>query len=119
MSASNKFQKKEFDRQRGTANQRGYGYKWQKARAGFLRSHPLCVKCELESRVRVATVVDHIKPHRNNMKLFWDRNNWQPLCDTCHNSYKKRLEQTGKISGCNNQGIPTDPNHHWNNGGGM
>jgi 5-methylcytosine-specific restriction protein A len=26
-----------------TSTQRGYGYKWQKAREGFLRSHPLCV----------------------------------------------------------------------------
>lgn len=28
-----------------TAAQRGYGYKWQKAREQFLREHPLCLTC--------------------------------------------------------------------------
>ncbi len=31
------------------------------------------------------TVVDHIKPHRGDRKLFWDRGNWQPLCEHHHN----------------------------------
>jgi 5-methylcytosine-specific restriction protein A len=30
-------------------------------------------------------VVDHIKPHRGDMTLFWDPNNHQPACDECHN----------------------------------
>lgn len=30
-------------------------------------------------------VVDHIKPHRGDQKLFWDRRNWQPLCEHHHN----------------------------------
>ena len=29
-------------------------------------------------------VVDHIVPHRGDSNLFWDRNNWQPLCKPCH-----------------------------------
>ena len=33
----------------------------------------------------MATVVDHIKPHRGDKKLFWDRGNWQPLCEHHHN----------------------------------
>ena len=32
-----------------------------------------------------ATVVDHIIPHRGDMKLFWDESNWQALCESCHN----------------------------------
>lgn len=31
------------------------------------------------------TVVDHIVPHRGDQKLFWDRSNWQPLCEHHHN----------------------------------
>lgn len=33
----------------------------------------------------MATVVDHIIPHRGDQKLFWDRGNWQPLCEHHHN----------------------------------
>ena len=42
------------DRDRGTAHQRGYTARWQKARASFLRQHPLCVHCESEGRVGIA-----------------------------------------------------------------
>lgn len=33
----------------------------------------------------ILTVVDHIVPHRGDQKLFWDRGNWQPLCEHHHN----------------------------------
>jgi 5-methylcytosine-specific restriction endonuclease McrA len=70
------------------STQRGYGYKWQQARAGYLLRHPLCVMCQAEKppRVTAATVVDHIIAHRGNMELFWDRANWQGLCTTHHSS---------------------------------
>ena len=76
-----------------TAAQRGYGYKWQKAREGFLRSHPLCVMCQADDRVTAATVVDHKIPHRGDQALFWDRGNWQSLCATHHSRDKQREEQ--------------------------
>jgi 5-methylcytosine-specific restriction protein A len=73
------------DRQRGTAAQRGYDSQWRKARVYFLIKHPLCVHCEKEGTIGAATVVDHIKPHKGNKVLFWDRKNWQGLCETHHN----------------------------------
>ncbi|MCK9504657.1 MAG: HNH endonuclease [Porticoccaceae bacterium] len=103
-----------YDKRRGTSAQRGYGYRWQKARAAYLAKHPLCINHESKGQVVTATVVDHVKPHKNDMKLFWDSSNWQPLCKECHDSYKQRLEKTGRIAGCNADGIPVDPNHHWN-----
>jgi len=69
----------------GTANKQGYNYKWQKARAHYLRENPLCVKHEARGEVEPATVVDHIVPHLGDKALFWDRNNWQSLCSRCHN----------------------------------
>lgn len=75
-----------------TAVQRGYGYKWQQARAQFLRQHPLCVMCEAAGRVEAATVVDHITPHRGDQSLFWRRSNWQSLCATHHSRDKQREE---------------------------
>lgn len=73
-----------MDARRGSANERGYGSRWQKAREGFLRLHPLCVRHEVRGEVVLATVVDHITPHRGDMTLFWQRTNWQPLCKQCH-----------------------------------
>lgn len=81
-----------------TAADRGYGYAWQKARARFLREHPLCVMCEQErpTRVTAATVVDHKIPHRGDKVLFWDESNWQPLCGPHHSSDKQRQENAAR-----------------------
>ncbi|MCG2586507.1 HNH endonuclease signature motif containing protein [Massilia sp. TS11] len=94
--------------------QRGYGYKWQQARAAYLKAHPLCVFClrdagvtatELPDQIAqcvekriappMASVVDHKVAHRGDMKLFWDRDNWQSLCPSCHSSVKQRMEKSG------------------------
>lgn len=70
---------------RPSAHSRGYGSKWQYESKRFLQLHPLCLECQKHGRITEATVVDHIKPHKGNHKLFWDRRNWQPLCESCHN----------------------------------
>jgi 5-methylcytosine-specific restriction protein A len=31
-----------------------------------------------------ASVVDHIRPHRNDPELFWNSENFQSLCVQCH-----------------------------------
>ena len=71
---------------RGTAAERGYGSRWQKARLSFLAEHPLCAECDKQGQVTEATVVDHIVPHRGDLTLFWDMSNWQALCARCHNA---------------------------------
>lgn len=76
--------------------ERGYGGVWQAARAAYLARHPLCVFCEKKGRIEPATVVDHVVPHKGDPKLFWDRKNWQPLCKTCHDSDKQRIEKGGR-----------------------
>lgn len=43
--------------------------------------------------VTPANVVDHVIPHRGNTALFWDRSNWQSLCEHCHNAHKQRQER--------------------------
>ncbi|WP_233882799.1 HNH endonuclease [Brevibacillus laterosporus] len=40
-----------------------------------------------------ATVVDHIVPHKGDKTLFWDRKNWQPLCEQCHNRKTAREDR--------------------------
>ncbi|WP_128102798.1 HNH endonuclease [Paenibacillus sp. DCT19] len=73
-----------YDQHRGTAAERGYDSRWRKARDGYLKKHPLCVTHWKQGYVKEATVVDHIKPHRGDKTLFWDRRNWQGLCKQCH-----------------------------------
>lgn len=76
-----------------TTNERGYTYKWQKARARFLVDHPLCTVCEAEGRVAAATVVDHHIPHRGDQTLFWDESNWRPMCKSHHDA---KTQKEGK-----------------------
>jgi len=99
-----------------TSTKRGYGYAWQKAREGHLRSHPFCAMCldelgigaslaketvivecaERNVAVPWACVVDHRVPHRGDQKLFWNRLNWQSLCTTHHSRDKQRSEQRAR-----------------------
>ncbi|WP_185982832.1 HNH endonuclease [Aureimonas mangrovi] len=89
--------KRERDRQhddrRGSSASRGYGSKWQKARAQFLAEHPLCCRCQDAGTVEPAAVVDHIVPHRGDPALFWSRSNWQALCKPHHDREKQREEK--------------------------
>ena len=91
------------DTRRGTAASRGYGSRWQKARATYLLSHPLCVHHELNGVIVQATVVDHRVPHKGDWSLFWDTSNWQSLCDKCHN-IKTATEDGGFGNGCKKRG---------------
>lgn len=90
-----------------------YNYQWQKARKEYLRLNPMCVECEKRGYVVEATIVDHIIPHKEDLELFWDRDNWQSLCKPCHDRHKQRLEKSGRVVGCTLDGVPIDPNHHW------
>lgn len=78
-----KHKKKEYNN-RPSAHKRGYGRRWQKVSKAYLANHPFCVRCLDKGIHTHATVVDHIKPHKGDMSLFWDKNNWQALCKQCH-----------------------------------
>lgn len=69
---------------RPNAYQRGYGKRWQAASKGWLARNPLCVECERQGQIQQAECVDHILPHRGDMTIFWDSDNWQSLCKRCH-----------------------------------
>lgn len=79
--------------------QRGYGYKWQQARARFLVEHPFCVMCRAEGKKRLAQVVDHRVPHRGDEALFWNEANWQSLCASHHSGAKQREERAAERAG--------------------
>lgn len=97
---------------RGSARQRGYTTRWDKARKTYLLQHPLCVMCMGQGRVTAATVVDHIIPHRGDQALFWDsEKNWQSLCKPHHDSAKQAEEAHGFSSEVGLDGWPLDLKH--------
>ena len=60
------------------------GRRWRNARVRYLTRNPLCAICQQGGKVTIATVVDHIQPHKGNERLLCDEGNWQPLCKPCH-----------------------------------
>src|SRR3990167_952881 len=84
------------DALRGSASERGYNWRWSKESRRFLRLHPLC-QCrdcdEGQKRVTLATVVDHIIPHKGDQNLFWDVSNWQSMSKFCHD--RKTAREAG------------------------
>lgn len=89
-----------------SSSARGYNHRWRKARAQFLQLHPLCRYCEQMGKIQPAEVVDHRVPHKGDQALFWDHDNWQPLCKTCHDAVKQAEERNGRIMGCGVDGEP-------------
>jgi len=69
----------QYNRERGSAHERGYGRRWRKIRKAFLKDNPFCVSCG-----DVATEVDHIIPKTQGGKDEYD--NLQSLCKSCHSS---------------------------------
>jgi 5-methylcytosine-specific restriction protein A len=75
------------DAARGSAASRGYDGKWARESRAYLAAHPTCVACGAPARC-----VDHIRAHKGDMKLFWDRSNWQPMCIPCNSRKNIKFE---------------------------
>jgi hypothetical protein len=58
----------------------------------------------------IATVVDHVIPHRGDHNAFM-HGQLQSLCESCHNSSKQQLETSGFIRDIGLDGKPIDPRH--------
>ena len=73
-----------YEKVRGSAASRGYGYRWQKYRKQFLAENPLCIN--FKECHHVAVLVDHKRPSRGDSPLFWDPDNHQAMCKACHDT---------------------------------
>lgn len=65
---------------RKSAAKRGYDRKHRKARERYLREHPLCERCELESKVSPSIILHH----RDGDPTNRDPANFEALCRDCH-----------------------------------
>jgi len=70
--------------------------RWRALRKVVLARFPACVICQKYGRVTPSTVIDHINPHRGDMKLFWDLENLHGLCASCHSGTKRREENAAR-----------------------
>lgn len=84
--------RRELDRERGSAASRGYDRTWQRLRASVLNEDPLCHFCLAEGRTTAATVVDHIERIRDRPDLRLVRSNLRPLCKPHHDAHTARTE---------------------------
>lgn len=82
--------KARFDKTRPSARQRGYTREWQVARDAFLLAFPYCRHNDCG---RHATVVHHVVAHKGDKRLFWDRANWLPVCQPCHDGALQSKER--------------------------
>lgn len=106
---------------KGTAESRGYGWKWKKLRSRILlRDRYLC-QISLKAGLLVpATEVDHIVSkavwlrEHGNLDHVDDDSNLQAVSHAEHE--KKTLAERGFVSktGGDVTGMPLDPNHAWN-----
>ena len=85
---------REYNSLRGSARKRGYWARWDKASKGYLARHVVCAACAAAGLDEAARVTDHIVPHRGDMGLFWDKNNWQACCRWHHDVVKQSLERS-------------------------
>ncbi len=59
--------------------QKLYDATWEKYREDFLSHNRKCYACG-----EFATVVDHLRPHKGDIELFWKVDNFIPLCKYHH-----------------------------------
>lgn len=85
-------QNKSFDYRRGSARERGYDTRWDKAARSHRRRYPLCRGCEAAGLVVAAELTDHVEPHKGDQAKFWDTSHWQSSCRWHHDVVKQRLE---------------------------
>ena len=65
----------------------------------------------------LASVVDHIDPHKGDERKFWNARNLQSMTKQCHDKFKQSQEKGGAgfDMGSNADGTPLNPDHPWYN----
>lgn len=69
-----------------------YDKRWAETSREFRKEYPACVLHFKKGMVVLPEVVDHWIPHKGDSQLFWDPENWVPLCKSCHDGPKRRIE---------------------------
>lgn len=99
---------------RASAAKRGYDRAWRRLRRLKLQLSPLCEcdRCLSAHTVALAEVVDHIIPIAERPDLRLDLSNLRSMTKRCHDHHTGLRGR--KVWGCDVNGLPLDPDHHWN-----
>ena len=84
-------------RHRGGNDPKYNNVRWATLSRAIRTREPLCRVCARDDRVTGCQMVDHIRPVRLFDIEFFDQDNLQPLCNSCH-ARKSQIE-----SYCHNQ----------------
>lgn len=108
-----RLKRRRYDAARQGSAPRGW-YKspvWFRKRRNQLRAEPYCRMHRTErDELVVATVADHVIPHRGDYMVFW-HGELQSLCKACHDRRKQSDERAGFSSAIGADGWPTDDAH--------
>lgn len=83
---------------------------WARRRFEQLRDKPYCEYCASRGRTTVASVADHVIPHKGDWHLFCE-GTLQSLCEPCHSRVKQSEEVKGFSSAVGPDGVPLDAKH--------
>ena len=74
-------------------------YHWAERRTAQLLGEPFCRACARKGKRVRATDVDHVTPHRGDIKLFVN-GDLQSLCHSCHSRKTMAEMNQRRRSGC-------------------
>jgi 5-methylcytosine-specific restriction enzyme A len=84
--------------------------RWKRVRKHQLQSSPFCKFCMEHGRATVATICDHVEPHKGDINKFW-LGALQSLCLHCHLTAKRDIEERGYRRDIGFDGWPLDRRH--------
>ena len=93
-----------------------YTKQWRTLRGTILtRDHYRCQRCNVNlingrSDPRSA-IVHHKQPHKGNLTLFYDPNNLEAVCWSCHSGAIQSQETLGYDTAIGTDGWPVDAKH--------
>jgi len=86
---------------------------WYKLRRrALIRDGFKCCWCRKSLHGKGNAHVDHKIPRRIAPRLALELSNLQSLCPHCHNSIKQK-DELNPDRGCNESGLPNDPDSIW------
>lgn len=89
--------------------------RWQRLREAKLSADPIC-EYRYPGCTMIPTQVDHRVPI-NKGGDPWEWSNLASACHSCHSQKTYHVDTKGKdsvpVKGCDSDGWPLDPAHHW------
>jgi len=91
-SKHTKQENEKYEKERGSASERGYNSTWARVRIMKLSNSPLCERCHVKRVIESANLVHHRDRNpRNN-----EEDNLESLCDGCHDIEHKQERWGGR-----------------------